>query len=137
MSAGNGLIFGPSFKDYGSSLKSGLDNIADGFNVYGDGSIRTILRHEFGHGVRTMMRRDIFYDEWNKDGSLKIGGAVKQNEFDTKLRKLSTLKGVSEYARTNEEELFSEGFAAFTSGEKTEFANEFGKLLTQYVEVKR
>lgn len=53
-------------------------------------------------------------------------------EFDRRLiSAVRGKKGESEYATTNAEELFAEGFAAWYGGDETEFANAFGAFIKE------
>lgn len=126
MSAGNGLNLGESFfKNYEEATRTMLENIADGYNVRGDGTVKTCYRHELGHNVQNHLYHSVFEDGTKKGKTF----FDRQREFEKDLRGLLSCDGISEYAKTNEFELFAEAFAEYTSGGKTELAVEFGKLL--------
>lgn len=137
MSANGGIHFGNSFKDYEIATRMMLDQIADGFNVRGDGTVRLFFRHEIGHNVDDYIRFSILTDEYEypEIGTPKliVSGAKKRIEYENELRKLANCKGVSEYAMTHLEELFAEGFAEYESGSNSEFSIEFGKFLKKYL----
>lgn len=119
--AGHGMSFGSIFKDYRKVLTGFGEQISDGFNVWGSGSINTLFDHEYGHSVYTSLK---YSKGMTTDKRLKM----KEDLISTCLGK----KGISEYAQTNEEELFAEGFAAFYGGEKTEFAEAFKQFLGRW-----
>jgi hypothetical protein len=109
MEANSGVAFNPNyFGDYKNALREALEQMSDGSLVVGDGTLKTAIRHEFGHNV---------------EGHIRLTHSSKEMVvFERELVDLAKTKGVSEYASTNSCELFAEGFAAFESGEKTEFA---------------
>ena len=120
MEANSGVAFNPNyFGDYKKALREALEQMSDGSLVVGDGTLKTTIRHEFGHNVETHIR---------------LARSPKEMVvFERELFDLAKTKGISEYASTNSCELFAEGFAAFESGEKTEFAEAFGKLLERWL----
>lgn len=120
MEANSGVAFNPNyFGNYKNALREALEGMSDGSLVVGDGTLKTAIRHEFGHNIETHIR---------------LAHSPKEMiVFERELTDLAKTKGVSEYATTNSCELFAEGFAAFESGEKTEFAEKFGKLLERWL----
>lgn len=131
MSAGNGIHFSNTFKDYKNAVESSAYNIATGFNVYGDGTIKTLLHHEMGHNIDFGLKELQFYDEWNEDGSLKIGGAEKRVKWEREyFKKIYEQDDLSEYGHTNELEMFAEGWAdLMCNGKPSKFAKELAKAL--------
>jgi hypothetical protein len=120
MEANSGVAFNPTyFGDYKKALREALEQMSDGSLVVGDGTLKTAIRHEFGHNVESHIRL--------------THSPKEMVVFERELIDLAKTKGVSEYASTNSCELFAEGFAAFESGEKTEFAEAFGKLLERWL----
>ena len=119
MSANGGLRLGKFFGNYETALSSALGQMASGFNVRGDGTIKTLFRHEFGHNVDIHIK-----------ASLK---AEEKIEYSKELRKMIECKGTSEYAMTNESEFFAEAFAEYASNGNTELAKEFGKFLAKWL----
>ena len=119
-SADGGFRFGRKFKNYEDVLKEQLNAITRDYMVQGDGTIKGLYRHEFGHNLKFAIEQS-------------IESTSKRVEFKQDIvRSLKNAKGVSEYGLTNEEELFAEGFAAFESGVNTELAEEFGKLISRW-----
>ena len=119
MSANGGLRFGSDFKDYETVLGITIDQMASGFNVRGDGTIKTLFRHEFGHTVETHITAQLPTEE--------------RREFYKELRSMTKCKGVSEYSMTNEGEFFAEGFAEYTSSGKSELGKSFGEFLERWL----
>ena len=119
--AAHGMSFGSIFKDYRNVLKGFGEQMSDGFNVWGSGSINTLFDHEYGHSVYTSLK---YAEGMTMEKRLKM----KDDLIATCFGK----NGISEYAQTNEEELFAEGFAAFYGGEKTEFAEAFKQFLGRW-----
>ena len=120
MEANSGVAFNPNyFGDYKNALRAVIEQMSDGAIVVGDGTLKTAIRHEFGHNIETHIR---------------ISHSTKEMiVFERELTDLAKTKGVSTYGLTNSCELFAEGFASFESGEKTEFAEAFGKLLERWL----
>lgn len=124
MNANGGLELGKVFENYEEMLDMALRSMTDGYTVIGDGTFSTLVRHELGHRMQTYIEM------------VKLKGDVHKGvEVSKDIAKLKSmnLKGVSEYANTREAEFFAEGFASFESGENTEFAIEFGKLLKRWL----
>lgn len=148
LSANGGFCFNSrdfSTENLNFGLKQAYDQMADGTLVRGDGSFRTLVRHEFGHNVQNYIESNIagkyhyFVDDWRKNfdkfDDLQKAMEGYRNEYGQyrkELYSLANLKGASEYSNTNERELFAEGFAAYTSGQKTEFAIKFGEFLKRW-----
>lgn len=146
LSANGGFNFNPRlFGNYENGLRDALDSIADGTLVRGDGSFKTLVRHEYGHNVQNYVEfkmRDKYHmgvDDWRKNYSTFeefTKARDKYHEENAKYRKellsLAGLNGSSEYSNTNELELFAEGFAEWSSGGKSEFGTEFGKFLKRW-----
>lgn len=88
------------------------------------------MRHEYGHNVEELIRSS-FYKDPNDEFSFDTR---KVTEMQEDLRKnVYGKEGMSEYATTNENELFAEGFAAYTSGQTSEFAKAFGAFLERWL----
>lgn len=120
--ASHGMTFGNVFKDYRNVLERYGEQIATGFNTRGSGTINTLFDHEYGHALMdSILHREnmTFAERQNFHKDLIISCAEKD--------------GISEYALTNEDELFAEGFAAYYGGEKTEFAKAFGEFLGRWL----
>ena len=146
MTANGGLNFNVGyFKDYERGLRNALDGQTDGFTVKGDGTFGTLIRHEFGHNVQDYIEMKInekyhhVVDDWriNFSSLEEYRKSEKlyweeRKQFDSELAALAGLKGSSEYSNTNTMELFAEGFAEWSSGGKSEFANAFGEFLRRW-----
>jgi hypothetical protein len=115
-----GFQFGDAFENYEGVLHQYFDSISMGDLVQGNGTIQGLYKHEFGHNLQFAMKQN-------------LPSASKRVEFDRDVVKsLMNADGVSEYAKTNVDELFAEAFAAYESGAKSELAEEFGKLLDRW-----
>lgn len=146
LSANGGLNFNPKyFSNFSDGLKAAFEQQTDGTLVRGDGTFSSLVRHEYGHNVDAYIRSKIsdeFHqsvDDWHKNFSTfkeyeaaKSAYWEKFDRYKTELRSLAGLSGSSDYSNTNELELFAEGFAAYASGEKTEFAKKFGEFLRRW-----
>ena len=146
LSANGGINFSKDFGNYYETMmKRSLAQQTDGFNVVGDGTFSTLIRHEYGHNVQTYieMTMDHKYhymvDDWRKNFSTFDEFMSTQNAYRNErdkylaeLRNLANLKGSSEYSNTNMGELFAEGFAEYASGGKTEFGIAFGEFLKRW-----
>ena len=146
LSANGGFNFNQRlFQDYEHGLSEGLDSIAEGYFVRGDGSFSTLVRHEYGHNVQGYIENSIAkkyhhnVDNWqNNFKSLDEKKAAEKaylkerKEYDDELISLAKLDGVSEYAQTNTSELFAEGFAEYASGGNSEFGIAFGQFLERW-----
>lgn len=118
--ANNGMRFGGSFSDFELAADTFIRLQADGYNVKTQKGILSLYDHEFGHNLYSYMR-------W------KQGDAVARLEMEKDLVKsVAYKKGMSEYATTNVDELFAEGFAAFYAGETTEFAKATGEFIERW-----
>lgn len=123
MEAGGGIYFNKRvFSNYADALRDAAENRGTRDWVYGDGTIRTVMFHEYGHNVESWIKYSIL-------DSTKARVAME----DDLVKSVFGKKGMSEYATTNAGELFAEGFAAYITGEKSEFAKEFGKFLGRWL----
>jgi len=146
LSANGGFNFNQRlFQDYEHGLREGLELMTTDFNVRGDGSFSTIVRHEFGHNVQSYIENNISskyhhnvddwkinfktFDEWKAADKAYWD---ERHKYQTELVSLANLKGASEYSQTNELELFAEGFAEYTSGGNSEFGKAFGEFLDRW-----
>ena len=146
LSANGGINFSKDFGNYYETMmKRSLAQQTDGFNVVGDGTFSTLIRHEYGHNVQTYIEMSMSHkyhymvEDWSKNFStfdefMSAQNAYRneRNKYLTELRSLANLKGSSEYSNTNIGELFAEGFAEYASGGKTEFGIAFGEFLKRW-----
>lgn len=149
MSANRGLNFSlNSFEDYSAALSYGLEGMAEGHFVKGDGTFETLVRHEYGHRTQDFLEASLSHKyhnmvtDWRKDFNTFEEKKASLDEYhkkrdamDKELVALAKLKGASEYSQTNSLELFAEGFAEYTSGSQTEFGIAFGKYLEKWWEI--
>ena len=128
--ATQGMEFnGSFFNDLERVLFAEIDSVKTGFSARGADPITQVYDHEFGHHVyRTLKSR--YFDG---AGNPLNGGMAKIKEIEEDLRKsLVGKKGISEYATTDYDELFAEGFAAWYGGNKSEFATAFGEFMARW-----
>ena len=147
LSANGGFNFNKRlFADYEQGLRDGLEQIAEGWFVHGDGSFSGLVRHEYGHNVQSYIENAISQkyhqnvDDWKKHfkslDEYKEAREVYQKErkqYESELIALANLEGASKYSQTNMNELFAEGFAEYTSGGKSEFGKAFGGFLERWL----
>lgn len=134
--ASTGFTFGRGFTNFENVIRTEIvsDYLGE-CRVLGDGTVNQIFDHEFGHNLYNAMK----YNGFERD---KYDGLTFENlEHIEKLRKdlISNVygkEGISEYATTNDEELFAEAFSAWHGGEKTEFAKAMGDFLKKYGVIK-
>lgn len=147
LSANGGFNFNPRyFNDAGYGFKQGLEQIAEGTLVRGDGSFETLVRHEYGHNVQGYIENKIadkyhYHDDSNWKNHFSTFEEKKQSmdeyhaefkQYQNELFSLAKLNGASEYSGTNDAELFAEGFADWSSGNTSEFAVKFGEFLRRW-----
>ena len=146
LSANGGFNFNKRmFADYEVGLRDGLEQIAEGWFVQGDGSFSGLVRHEYGHNVQSYIETCIAdkyhhnVDDWRKYyknlNEYKVSESAyfeERRKYESELVALARLDGASEYAQTNTLELFAEGFAEYTSGSETEFGKGFGEFLERW-----
>lgn len=145
LSANGGLNFSRNFKQYEDGLREAFEQQITGDIVKGDGTFSSLVRHEYGHNVKSYIEikmRDeyhlgvldwrINYNSLEEYRNAQDEYRKEKTRFDKELLSLAGLQGSSGYSNFNDEELFAEGFAAYTSGEKTEFAIKFGEFLKRW-----
>lgn len=146
LSANGGINFSKDFGNYYETMmKRSLAQQTDGFNVVGDGTFSTLIRHEYGHNVQTYIEMTMSHkyhymvEDWRKNFSTFDEFMSAQNAYRNErdkylaeLRNLANLNGSSEYSNTNMGELFAEGFAEYASGGTTEFGVAFGEFLKRW-----
>jgi hypothetical protein len=118
----HGMTFGRSFADMTSGVKGFGSGIAEGLFTKGTGTIDALYDHEFGHNLDSAIR---FGKIQTTEQRVKYSNDIVSSLYGK--------KGMSEYATTNADELFAEGFSAWYGGEKTEFAKSFGELLKRWL----
>ena len=119
-----GFTFGKKAMDYKEYIKEDMLSRASNnetWLVKGNGALKSLYTHEFGHNLY-----DALSDKIRNEGKSHL-------DFTKDLIK-SCLgkKGMSEYAKTNDWELFSEGFAEYETG-SSEFGFAFGEFLKRWL----
>lgn len=129
--ATHGFTFGGRGVDINYLLSAQIDDVAMGYRVIGDGTLNQLFDHEFGHNVEAWITSKFERDE---DGMFTKNGFEQYEEMKKDLlNNVYGKNGMSEYATTNENELFAEGFSAWYGGEQTEFAKSFGEFLERWM----
>ena len=118
--ADNGIRFGGLFGDINDVAVRWYRNQLDGYLVHSADPILQIYDHEYGHMIEAVIRQDLDVHE----------RVAFENDL---VKSIYKKEGMSEYATTNANELFAEGFAAWHGGEQTEFAHAFGAFLKRYL----
>jgi hypothetical protein len=132
--ANGGLRLGGIFKDAKVAYGAEIDSQAEGFTVRGDGTLRAMIRHEYGHNTDNYIRQkfstlDSTY-EWKTSGKLqRRQEALRQ--YEKELIDITTKHG-SEYSRTNTLEAFAEGFSEYTSNPNSEYGKAFGSFFERW-----
>ena len=134
--ASTGLNFGRCWSDYENGLRQVFDGLADEFFTMGDGTIKTIIRHEFGHNVDGYIKmtkfgtRDLHGID---DRELIIKRSNARRQYETELLELTRKHNSTEYGFTNDLEAFAEGFAQYTSDPSSEYGSAFGEFLERWL----
>lgn len=131
-----GLVFGSMWKDYRYGMESVYDAFRDGYLTNGDGTIRSVLRHEFGHMVDGYIR-DIQFNTLELNALRDKEELAKRRSMQTKYEKelidLTKKYCKTEYAYTNTAEAFAEGFAEHTSNPNSDYGKAFGAFLKRWL----
>lgn len=122
--ASRGMTFGSPYAsgDFKDTMIRGV--FTDGF-VRGANPIDNTFDHEFGHNVYCAMRTS---------GKSHTREELEYNRqlHNDLITFCHNKEGESEYATTNDDELFAEAFCAWYGGEQTEFAKGMEMLLKKY-----
>lgn len=102
---GYGLSFGRSAVNYRDMIKNNLEARVDGWLVRGSGTIKSEYTHEFGHLLMDAIDLEL----------IDNGKSTIDFHYDL-INSLINQEGISEYARTNENELFAEAFTELEDG---------------------
>ena len=134
MEGSRGINFGESFRDARDVYRQVIDAQTDGFMVKGDGTLRTVMRHEYGHNVDSYIREK--FSTLDADYSWKVSGKTERRyaalrQYETELKEI-TLRFGSEYSQTNTLEAFAEGFAEYTSNPASEYGRTFGDFFERW-----
>lgn len=132
--ASGGFYYGEIARNYENMLADRFYGVTTGGLVKGDGTMYALVDHEFGHNVQGAIRTALTEYDPRYDGVPTNESTARRLAFEKDIRdSLYGKQGMSEYATTNTEELFAEGFCAWYGGEKTEFANAMGELLSRWM----
>lgn len=121
-------------QNYAASLRGVLESSSDGLFAQGDGTIKTTIRHEFGHGVDSFIRSKFSGLELtsSKDKTEVERRNNARREYEDTLTKLTITHSTSEYAKTNYYEAFAEGFAEYTSNPESDYGKAFGAFMQRW-----
>lgn len=127
--ASHGMTFGATYRDFKDTFMSDAVGRMKGEMIRGESPLNQTFDHEFGHQLYLAMAY--------KDVANQVDWTVEELHRRQEMKKdlVSSLigkDGISEYAQTNDDELFAEAFSAWYGGEKTEFANAFGSFLKRW-----
>jgi hypothetical protein len=134
MEGSRGINFGESFVDIRDAYGQVINGQLDGTFVKGDGTIKTLIRHEYGHNVDSYIRDK--FSTIDADYSWKVSGKTERRfaalrQYEKEVMELATRYG-SDYSHTNELEAFAEGFAEYTSNPNSEFGKAFGEFFERW-----
>ena len=119
--AGAGLKFGKVWDDYEAGIREVFDGITGGFLTMGDGTVKTAIRHEFGHNVDGYIKSSL-------SGNLDL-----RRQYVSELCELTKKHCTTEYAFVNDCEAFAEGFAEYTSNPSSEYGKAFGEFMGRWL----
>lgn len=130
-----GLSIGHIWSDYETGLRDVYDQMADGTLTRGDGTVKTVLRHEYGHKVDSSIREKFSTFELNgmKDKEEIQRRNEQRDKYNSELIQLTKDHCKTEYAFINEYEAFAEGFAEYTSNPSSEYGKAFGEFLERWI----
>lgn len=134
MEAGAGLNLGGEFKDAGWVYRDVIQNQTSGYTVMGDGTLKTLIRHEYGHTADAYCRSKFStlnstYEDVVSGRDARRSAAL--SEYRKEVTALAQRYG-SEYSRVNDLEAFAEGFAEFTSNPHSEYGKAFGEFFRRW-----
>ena len=137
--ASTGFTFGRQFKNFENVIRFEVasdEGVTEKrYRVLGDGTVNQVFDHEFGHNLYSAMK----YKGFKTD---EYGGMTREQHAHLEALRKDLIEnvykksGMSEYAGTNDDELFAEAFSAWHGGEKTDFANAMGDFLKRHGVIK-
>ena len=134
MEAKAGLSFGSTFSNAEYIYGSVIREQANGYLAMGDGTLKTTIRHEYGHSADSYCRSKFTtLDSTYQD---KVSGKTERRfearrNYESELISITKKHG-SEYSMTNTAEAFAEGFAEYTSNPKSEYGKAFGEFFERW-----
>ena len=134
MEATRGLNLGPSCSDARSLAEQAIDSQVSGYLTTGDGTLSTLVRHEYGHNADFYCRSKFSTLESTREDYLsgKYQRCVDaRNQYNSELVDITVRYG-SEYSRINTGEAFAEGFAEFTSNPNSDYGKAFGRFFERW-----
>ena len=134
MEAQAGLNFGMAFNDADRVYWNVIDGQTTGYLTSGDGTLQTVIRHEYGHEADSYCRSKFStlnstYEDHVSGKEARRHEAARQ--YEHQLYEISHKYG-SEYSRFNAAESFAEGFAEYTSNPSSEFCKAFGEFFERW-----
>lgn len=132
MRANGGLGVSEDFKDYRNAIKEALKNMTSNYTVKGDLTIKTSIRHEFGHNVDDYIRLKRFY---RPDASYEVQHELYLEElkYEKEIKEFVVKYSPSEYSKVKVTEGFAELFAEALSNPTTELSEEFFEFLEKWL----
>lgn len=132
--ASRGLNFGSTWKDYEYGLKQVYSSLKEGYFTFGDGTLKTLIRHEFGHNIDNYIKATKLSTFDIDDIKIIEKRNVLREKYENELVSLTTKYSKTEYAFTNKPEAFAEGFAEYSSNPESEYGKMFGAFLERWLE---
>ena len=132
--ASRGLNFGSTWKDYEYGLKQVYSSLKEGYFTFGDGTLKTLIRHEFGHNIDNYIKATKLSTFDIDDIKIIEKRNVLREKYENELVSLTTKYSKTEYAFTNKSEAFAEGFAEYSSNPESEYGKMFGAFLERWLE---
>lgn len=134
MEAARGLNFGREFSNAEYVYDTVISQQTEGYLTVGDGTLSTVIRHEYGHNADSYIRNkfttlDSTYED--KISGLEERRFAARREYEDELIKITNQYG-SEYSKTNTAEAFAEGFAEYASNPNSEYGKTFGEFFERW-----
>lgn len=134
MEAGGGYNFGPKFTDAEKLYETVISEQVDGYLTKGDGTLQTLIRHEYGHNADSYIRDK--FSTLNSTYADHVSGKEQRRmdarrQYEKELVALTKEHG-SEYSLYNEAEAFAEGFAEYTSNPSSTYGKAFGEFFNRW-----
>lgn len=137
--ANHGLELGRIWNDYEVGIEDDLGSKMSGYTTYGDGTIKTTMRHEFGHLVDNYIRSTLRLREFDPSKETieeykkyRISQSEHNRKYVQELMGLTKKHCKTEYAFTNDNEAFAEGFAEYTSNPDSDYGKAFGEFFKRW-----
>ena len=145
MEAYGGLAVNPSatsdYRDAIGQVVEGYTNVTRNdavgrdlrWQVRGEGTLRTVVTHEFGHNLDSAVQdRFVTYGP-SGDPTDFVLDHDGLRRYERELMDLTRAHTVSDYSMTNSSEAFAEGFAEYACNPGSEYAKAFGEFLRRWL----